>query len=812
MRPSMIPYPDIDGNPLQKLIYQITKNGRIRGAWSPFVKRLWSTAGMDDLIIRRDGMVSAMVDSGYSRSEQDRIGLDKFVCGSYSNLAVYSLRARDWTMVSGATAQANMLASPWGRDRADQIIMAADAADGISQAITVSDGDSINISCYAKLATGTGALRFASSADGGTVSDNIAISATWARISWTVAITTGGSITFSIINGSGAAAQSPYVWGIQVTKSKFMLPLVFGSNLNKVSNPMAFENAAWTKTDLTADDDGGAVGIDARVGVATSRLAATANSASVAGNTFAVAAGDVVQICATMRRHAGNTTSLLMFGDNVTNYYAVIVDWTAGTLTYDSGDNTTLVASEMIPVGDGWYKIRLRIYFKVAVAAAFVQFTFGTDEDIFDIDVLYGYIMSNVETLLDLPLDPVVDANLVYQYDYDENDKIDDLVAAGYEITGNPTIENREYGNSLKIINTDKVKSPVINGINGSSDFTLAFRIKCEDSTTGTHLVEVIGKSSSPAVSDSFYLTQYGVYLYIYFATAFPLTSIGMFPTNGFKHVLITRVGTTLKRYLNGVLVGSVTGANNIENTLYKHTGGNSGNTSWLREELLYNRAVSDAEAIQIHCRPFVTARTLSYSESIAAESSAYASPDCNVSFSGVVPVNNQVGLVAVWENNRDVSDSREDGTLVSWHDDDGDPCASIYLDQSGDVICGQVFGNDPLTSSIGCENGDIVAAVFMSGDAAAGVTGSRLYVVSPDGESDDTDDLGAGVADLSEISFGAKVAAGSGSLHADCPFYFGAAFEIPDGIDIDGADGLDYARRVAQAAYRLAFAVKYNR
>jgi len=746
----------------------------------------------------------------------DKIGQSNGYYGQYTNLFSYALKAREWTMVSGVTSVANAVESPW-IDRADTIVMADDAADGISKAVTTEAAD-YNFSVYAKLSTGTGNIRLSN----GTAGSNIAITDEWTRISGNFSCS-AGTTTFSIINDSAGGAKDVYLWGMQVTKSEFTLPVVFGSNLNEIDSPIDLSHSDWTKTNCSIGT--GADGIYARVGESTDRITASADDATCQSATFTgVGVGDVYQTCLILKKNTGTGDVNLLIGDS-SDYASVDIDLDAGTVTDDDETDVTIIKSEIVSLSDDWYRVNLLVLFHAAITDTHVLITLDANSDAIDVDTCYAYGLSELWNMADnektvggfdeITYEPA--AQTVHcRYDGEVNSS-DELVAttgnnldlgSGASVTREvPTPfvgkECFETGGATGFIESDSsicsfgtndfsiiflVERGTVNGRNAVSKYTGAnpqgFSISTPGSGTHCWSMMFTTGSSSTAIDVNISSDKYWLVL-------------EHFDRDGNHTQIVNFVKAT--QDISSMDGESTTGAAPLRighsYQGYKILG-------------MIGREGVDADPDKtfretyIDLMAFADERVLDYSETIAAESSAYETAD-NETY---IEIDNiaEGCLYATFEMNRDAGESREDGYVVGVIDKSSTTFGqvSIIIDESADEIIAFIGGFVQCqVSARGVSDGKLVSAVLIYGNR-----GARLTVIDDDGEETDTSSSSFPMSNLDRLCIGNETDDSATDKHVDTIIYDAGVIGIRSNIDIDGTNGLELARELARENYKMAY------
>jgi hypothetical protein len=119
-----------------------------------------------------------------------------------------------WNVLNGASVSANTAVAPNGTTTADTLTFSANASSNVYCFPSAPIGK-INVSVYAKTASGTKQFALRVDLPGGTTSPNFTATTEWQRFDFEVT-TTVANLVFYIINGSSATAGSIYIWGAQL--------------------------------------------------------------------------------------------------------------------------------------------------------------------------------------------------------------------------------------------------------------------------------------------------------------------------------------------------------------------------------------------------------------------------------------------------------------------------------------------------------------------------------------------------------------------------------------------------------------------
>ena len=179
-----------------------------------------------------------------------------------------------WNVLNGASVSANTATAPNGTTTADTITFATNPSSNVYCYPTAPIGK-INVSVYAKTASGTKEFALRVDLPGGTTSPNFTATTEWQRFDFEVT-TTVANLVFYIINDSSGTAGSIFIWGAQLnigstakpyfpTTDRLNVPrltyqnggggcpslLLEKQSTNLVSYSEQFDNAYWTKQGLT---------------------------------------------------------------------------------------------------------------------------------------------------------------------------------------------------------------------------------------------------------------------------------------------------------------------------------------------------------------------------------------------------------------------------------------------------------------------------------------------------------------------------------------------------------------------------------
>jgi hypothetical protein len=119
-----------------------------------------------------------------------------------------------WNVLNGASVSANTAVAPNGTTTADTLTFTTNPSSNVFCYPSAPIGK-INVSVYAKTASGTKQFALRVDLPSGTTSPNFTATTEWQRFDFEVT-TTVANLVFYIINGSSGTAGSIFIWGAQV--------------------------------------------------------------------------------------------------------------------------------------------------------------------------------------------------------------------------------------------------------------------------------------------------------------------------------------------------------------------------------------------------------------------------------------------------------------------------------------------------------------------------------------------------------------------------------------------------------------------
>jgi hypothetical protein len=280
-----------------------------------------------------------------------------------------------WNVLNGASVSANTAVAPNGTTTADTLTFSANASSNVYCFPSAPIGK-INVSVYAKTASGTKEFALRVDLPGGTTSPNFTATTEWQRFDFEVT-TTVANLVFYIINGSSATAGSIFIWGAQLnigstakpyfpTTDRLNVPrltyqnggggcpslLLEKQSTNVLTYSEQFDNAAWTKTNTTITANS-AISPDGTTSADTVANTGTANTPELFQLYSGASSSTVYTLSCFMKANTHTKGVLRAYNGGSTTTPLALFDLSAGTIiaTYGNATNVTINA-----MGNGWYR------------------------------------------------------------------------------------------------------------------------------------------------------------------------------------------------------------------------------------------------------------------------------------------------------------------------------------------------------------------------------------------------------------------------------------------------------------------------
>ncbi|MEN9625809.1 MAG: hypothetical protein RL557_137 [archaeon] len=140
---------------------------------------------------------------------------------------------------------------------------------------------------------------------------------------------------------------------------------------------------------------------------------------------------------------------------------------------------------------------------------------------------------------------------------------------------GNPVFTTGNNGKSVSLDGVDDYMSVPFNSTLRLFNSTIGLWINPSNLSSGTHILASSGGSS---YSNGWLIAQVGTYINVYWLSGGVVVQKNILTTNSWQHVLVTKSGSMVSLYHNGVLQGTGTAGTNTYNNVSLLFGGGSSN------------------------------------------------------------------------------------------------------------------------------------------------------------------------------------------------------------------------------------------
>jgi hypothetical protein len=492
-----------------------------------------------------------------------------------------------WNVLNGASVSANTAVAPNGTTTADTLTFSTNASSNVFCYPSAPIGK-INVSVYAKTASGTKEFALRVDLPGGTTSPNFTATTEWQRFDFEVT-TTVANLVFYIINGSSATAGSIFIWGAQLnigstakpyfpTTDRLNVPrltyqnggggcpslLLEKQSTNLVTYSEQFDNAAWIKgnstiTANTAISPDGTQNADLLVDDTVNTEHNISNIVSITSNaisTFSIYLKSGTQKYAMLRHYADNQ-----------QYYCVVVDLDSGTITKtQAGTSTNNTSSSITNVGNGWYRVTATCSYSTTSVYAILQMVNSATPSI----GTYGqntYLGNGTNSI--------------------------NVWGAQLEASSYPTSYiNTTSASATRVV--DKITPKSLSSVGITSNYTFYFQLgECNISAAESWILQASSGANTP-------FQIYGTTAILYTSTGYlyPFSFLSTNPNN--NKVAVSYDGTNIKVFWNGAKMGQWTATSEWANLTTLDLSYGISTQIQYKEVVLFNVGLSDADGISL--------------------------------------------------------------------------------------------------------------------------------------------------------------------------------------------------------------------